>query len=241
MNPYTYESIGNGISVCVSKAHTFGTDSFLLADFANPKPKDNAVDLGTGCGIIPLLWLRGNAPARVVGVDIQPDAIQQLQRSIQRSQLEDRLVALEANLTEIKNHLGAGSADLVTCNPPYSAPGTGIQSPTGSRSIARHETLCTIDDVCSAAAWLLRTGGRFSLCQLPERLVDVLTSMRKHRIEPKRIRMVQQQADSAPWLVLVEGKRNAKPSVILEPPLIMREGSQPSNDMNRIYSLYGRL
>jgi len=107
--------------------------------------------------------------------------------------------------------------------------------------IARHETLCTLDEVCACAARLLRFGGRFCLCQLPERLVDVLGAMRANKIEPKRVRFVQQRADSAPWLFLVEGKRGAKPFLTIDPPLILRENGGISAEMQRIYANYGKV
>lgn len=240
-NEYRWESIGREIKVCVSSQHTFGTDSFLLADFAAPKPKDRAVDLGTGCGIIPLLWFREDLPATAYGVELQPQAVEQLEASIEASGLEGRFLPLAGDLREIRTLLPAGEHDLVVCNPPYSSQGSGIESPAESRLIARHETQCTMEDVSAAAAWLLRTGGRFCVCQLPERLVDVMDSMRRHHLEPKRLRMVQQKKDSAPWLVLVEGKRNAKPSLVIQPPLIMESGGKPTQEMERIYKYYGRL
>lgn len=236
------EKIGGGVEVVISERHTFGTDSFLLADFAAPRRLDTVCDLGSGCGIIPLLWLREpDAPATVWAVDIQEDAVEQMQQSARRSNLTERLQPLRADLRELRGRLPLGRFDLVTCNPPYNAAGTGIPSSQRSDLVARHETLCTIDDVCAAAEGLLRFGGRLCLCQLPERLVDVLSAMRAHRIEPKRLRMVQQRAASAPWLLLIEGKRGAKPHLQMDVPLIMREHDGPSAEMQRIYRYYGKV
>lgn len=236
------ESVGGGVEVWVSKRHTFGTDSFLLSDFAAPRRRELACDLGSGCGIVPLLWFRGEAaPREAWAVDIQPEAVALLRRSVERSGLKGRLHPLEWDLRKWRQKLPAGRFDLVTCNPPYNAAGTGIPSAAGSDLIARHETLCTLDDVCAAAAGLLRFGGRLCLCQLPERLVDVFAAMRGHRIEPKRLRTVHQRAGDAPWLVLVEGRRGAKPHLRMEPPLLLREGEDPSPEMERIYRHYGRV
>jgi len=237
---YSIERIGSGVEVVVSSCHTFGTDSFLLSHFAAPKSRDSACDLCSGCGIVPLLWFRGpNAPRQASGVDIQEQAVTQLQQSIARSGLAGRMAAVQGDLRQLKGVLPFGTLDLVTCNPPYKAEGTGLVSRSQSARVARHEVLCTLDDVCAAAEKLLRYGGRFCICQLPERLVDVLASMRAHRVEPKRIRFVQQTSASAPWLVLVEGKLGSKPFLQIEPPLlILRENGEISPEMQRVYGTY---
>lgn len=243
MQNHSYEKLGGSIEIQVSPAHTFGTDSFLLSHFAAPKRRDKAVDLCTGCGIVPFLWMREEAasPSEVWAVDVQPPAIEQVTDSVARSGLGGRFHPVLVDLREIRDHFPVGTMDLVTCNPPYKAEGTGLISEADSARIARHETLCTLDDVCAAAAWLLRFGGRFCLCQLPERLVDVLTAMRQNGLEPKRVRFVQQHSHSAPWLVLVEGKRGAKPFLQIDPPLILREGGKTSPEMERIYGMYGYI
>lgn len=236
------EHIGGGISVCVSKRHPFGTDSFLLSDFASPRRSETACDLGTGCGIVPLLWFRGDdAPKSAWAVDIQEEAVTLLGRSVTLSGLTGRLTPIRADLRALQGSLPHGGADLVTCNPPYYPAGSGQPSAGESDRIARHETMCTVDDVCAAAGYLLKYGGRLCLCHLPERLTDVLTAMRAHGIEPKRLRLVQQNAGDAPWLILAEGKRGAKPSLKVLPPLIMRENGGASPEMARIYRLYGKI
>lgn len=239
---YIIEELGGNISCCRSVSHNFGTDAFLLSGFARPKQNDAACDLCTGCGIIPLLWMRGEKiPKNVVAVDIQRDAIALLERSVKLSGLAERLVPLQADLRDLKGKLPFGAFDLVTCNPPYKAVGTGILSSSKSERIARHETMCTMEDCCAAAEKLLKYGGRFCVCQLPERLVDVFALMRAHKIEPKRMRFVQKDAFSAPWLVLVEGRRGAKPFLKAEPPLFLFENGATSPEMRDIYGLYGNI
>lgn len=242
LTEYSYEKIGGGITIKVSDNHTFGTDSFLLSYFATPKNKDKVCDLGTGCGIVPLLWFREPAttPAYAYALDIQPQAIDQLKESLSISKVENFQPVL-GDLKDIKELLPAGELDVVTCNPPYKAEGTGVMSTSSADKVARHETMCSIDDVASAAAWLLRFGGRFAICQLPERLPDVITAMRSNGIEPKRMRFVQNDPYSAPWLVLVEGRRGGKPFLTVEAPLIMRENGNPSKEMDKIYGMYGKV
>ncbi|MDR2932613.1 MAG: methyltransferase [Oscillospiraceae bacterium] len=228
--------------VCVSDAHTFGTDSFLLSHFAAPRRHDLACDLCSGCGIIPLLWLRGGGgPRHAYAVDIQEEAWAQMARSAALSGVEERFTPIHADLRIPDKRLPQGQFHLVTCNPPYKAANTGLISRDEAARIARHETLCTLEDVCAAARKLLRFGGRLCISQLPERLVDVLSAMRAADIEPKRIRFVQNRADTAPWLILVEGKRGARPFLKVDPPLILRDGQGASEEMRHIYGLYGHV
>lgn len=239
---HSIEQIGGGMELVVTPEHTFGTDSFLLSRFAAPKKRETACDLCTGCGIVPLLWFRGeDAPRLAYGVDLRRRAVEQLRLSVERSGLGGRVEPVEADLRDLRGRVPLGGLDLVTCNPPYRARGTGLLSREESARVARHEVECTLEDVCRAAAGLLRFGGRFCMCQMPERLVDVLSAMREHKLEPKRLRFVQQTASSAPWLVLVEGKRGAKPFLQLESPLVLRENGEISAEMAQIYGMYGRV
>lgn len=236
------EDVGGGVKICVSAEHTFGTDAFLLSHFARPKASDIACDLGSGCGVIPLLWFRGeNAPRHVDAVDIREQAVEQMKISMELSGLGERFEPVLADMRDLKGRLGFGGYGLVTCNPPYKTVGTGVMSKSETDKIARHETLCTIDDCCAAASRLLRFGGRFCVCQLTERLADVIEAMRRHKLEPKRLRFVQKDKDSAPWLVLVEGKRGSKPFLSAEPTLLLYEDGEASAEMRDIYSMFGKI
>lgn len=240
---FRVELIGAGIEVCVSDRHTFGTDSLLLSDFSKPRRNDISCDLCSGCGIVPLLWFRDeNHPKKAWCMDIQEEATALLSMSVERCGLSDKIAVLQSDLRKCRAQLAASSFSLITCNPPYFRVGSGFASSQASDLIARHETLCTLDDVCAAAEWLLKYGGRFCICHLPERLCDVLCVMREHCIEPKRLRFVQQTVQSAPWLVLVEGKRGAKPAIVIEPPLIMKDqAGDATMEMQRIHKLYGKI
>jgi tRNA1(Val) A37 N6-methylase TrmN6 len=137
--------------------------------------------------------------------------------------MEDRINVVNADLRDLKGKLPFGTFDLVTMNPPYKPVGTGIESLSEADKIARHETMCTIDDAVSAAAKLLKFGGRFCMCHRPERLCDIVCSMRQGGIEVKRIRFVVEREGKAPWLVLVEGKRGSKSHVTIEKQLVMKD------------------
>lgn len=230
----SYEKLSEYISVCITPEHRFGTDAFLLASFASPRKKDTVCDLGTGCGIIPLLMLRDCSPRLTYAVDIQQQAIEQLKDSLRISGLEGKIIPRLADLKELDS-LPAGAFDVVTCNPPYKAGGAGILSELAAEQIARHEVLCTMEDVCNAAARLLKYGGRLCLCQRPERLADVISAMRAADIEPKRLRFVAKTPSSAPWLFLLEGKKGSKPFMQVEPVLSVYDGDEFSAEMSRIY------
>lgn len=231
------ENLGNGIKVICSETHGFGTDAILLANFAAPKRTDRCVDLGTGCGIIPFIWLRDGVETEIIGVDIQKEAIDQLNRSNGLNNSDIR--AINADLREIEKYLPKGQFDLVTMNPPYKPKGTGILSEAAPEQIARHEIACTAKDACAAAEKLLNFGGRFVMCNRPERLADVIAAMRAHNLEPKRIRFVQKQKDTAPWLFLAEGKKGSKPYLeVLPPLLIQNDDGSDSEELVKILGKY---
>ena len=241
MDNFSYETINGTLKICVSNEHKFGTDAFLLSDFAQVKRKDKCVDLGTGCGIIPLLWFREmeDAPQLAYGVDIQPQAIRQMKITVENCGLEGRLIPVEGDLKDLSPQLPADSFTLVTCNPPYKATNTGILNVADAHTIARHEILCNIDDVCRAAARLLKFGGRLCICQRPERLLDTLEAMRRNKVEPKRLRFVQKKGDTAPWLFLVEGKKGSAPYMKVEAPFLIQEkdSDENSEELRRVYRL----
>lgn len=234
MPDFSFELLQNNIEICVSKEHKFGTDAFLLADFAAPRHKDKVCDLGTGCGIIPLLMHIKFSPKELYGVDIQEQAIEQFNITVEKNSLEN-IRPVCADLKELWEGCPKASFDLVTCNPPYKAANAGIESLGEAQRIARHEILCNIDDVCRAASKLLKFGGRLCLCNRPERLADVICAMRANNIEPKLLRFVSKTPEDAGWLFLIEGKLGGKPFMKTMPPLFVKEGDGFSKELLSIY------
>ncbi len=232
---FKFEPLGEDFGLFVSKEHTFGTDAFLLSDFSRVKKSDTACDLGTGCGIIALLWFRKNNvfPKSVLAVDIQEKAISQLGATIQKYNLT-AITPLCADLKTLSVDFNC-TFSLVTCNPPYKKEGAGILSESGADKLARHETACDFDDIAKTASRLLKFGGRFCVCQRPERLCDVIDSMRRAGIEPKRLTMVQKSEKTKPWLFLIEGKKGAKPFLEVTPPLLVFENGEYSKEMKKMY------
>lgn len=239
MADYKTEHLGGGNYVCVSREHTFGTDAVLLADFASPRSKDTAYDLGTGCGIIPLLWVRNNMADKIVGVELQKQGFEQACRSAEISGAEAKVKFINADIRDIKKFLPHGQADVVTMNPPYKAADSGIESMSPAEKIARHEVECRLTDVTDAAAHLLKFGGRLCLCNRPERLSDTIIAMKQTGIEPKRLRFVVKRPETKPWLFLIEGKKGSKPYMSVEPMLIMYGGDGGlSDEVMKIYGEY---
>lgn len=233
---YTYEKLTDKIYVCASSDHRFGTDAFLLTYFSGYRAKDKACDLGTGCGIIPLIMQKSRPPAVTYAVDIQEGAIEQLRLGLEKSETVG-IVPICADLRKLWDGAPLGQLDLVTCNPPYKAANAGFESMITAQRIARHEIMCSIDDVCAAAAKLLKFGGRLCLCNRPERLSDVVFAMKNNGIEPKRLRMVSKNPDEAPWLFLIEGKKGSKPFMKVEPQLYIRSENGFSEELSRIYAV----
>lgn len=233
---YKLEKLNEDINVCISAEHRFGTDAFLLANFANPRKKDMVCDLGTGCGIIPMIMSKENKPRKIYGVDIQEQAIEQFKLSIKNSTLDNEVIPKLCDLRELTD-MEFAQFDVVTCNPPYKANNSGILSELTAEQIARHEVLCVIDDVCKAAKKLLKYGGKLCICQRPERLADVITAMKENDIEPKLLRFVCKTPNQAPWLFLIEGKKSSKPFMKVMKSLYIYDGDDYTKELKSIYGM----
>ena len=232
------EYLGRGITCFVSDEHTFGTDAVLLSDFASPKAKDICCDFGSGCGIIPLLWCK-KPTGHITALEIQEKGYNQIKEAIEYNGLVNRITPLLCDLREIKGILSFGSFNLITMNPPYTADGSGLLSGTKSDRIARHGTMCTLEDVCVSASKLLNFGGRFCTCLRPERLCEMFGYMRSSGMEPKRMRFVSKTDGKSPWLVLIEAKKGGKPGMTVEPELHIYSGQgEYSEEMKSIYEDY---
>lgn len=214
----------------------FGMDAVLLADFCGVRPSDKAADLGTGTGILPLL-LAGRAERAVIhGFEIQQDTADMAQRSVAMNGLEHRIFIHHEDLRNAPKVLAPGSMDLVVCNPPYGKAGSSIVNPREELRLARHEGGVTLDEAVYTAKVLLKNGGRMAVVFPAPRLLELMDTMRQHKLEPKRFRMVHSRIDKAPHLVLVEGVKSARPAIHCLPPLIIYdEQGFPTRELDRIY------
>lgn len=233
------EPLGRGVSVFVSEKDGFGTDAVLLSHFAEPRKKDKACDLGTGCGIIPLLWCKGDAPLHSFAVELRSEASDLAEMSVKENGLEDRITVINRDLRELSGIINKGSLNLVTCNPPYKKVGAGIRCEDTAHDTARHETAGTLEDIVKVASSLLMPSGRFCLCLRPERLAETIVLFHDAGLEPKRLRMVAKTPGCEPWLFLIEGRKNGNSGLRVLPTLFVhKENGDYSDEMLEIYSDY---
>lgn len=221
------------------KDFCFGIDAVLLSDFAKEIKKDSCVvDLCTGNGIVAIL-LSGKTEAReIVGVEIQESAANLAVRSIEMNNIQDRVKIINEDLKNLKDKIKAGTVDAITVNPPYKAKNSGLINERDSKTIARHEISCTLEDIIVEAARELKSSGNLYMIHKTERLVDILYLMRKHKIEPKRIRFIHPNVSEAPNLVLIEGLRSGKPFLKIERPLhVYNENGEYTEDIKEIYGM----
>lgn len=214
----------------------FGVDAVLLSNFANVKNKHRVVDLCTGTGIIPFLIQGKYKPKEIVGIEIQDDMVEMAKRSSKYNELENVVKFVNADLKNLELLKTLGKFDVLTVNPPYKLNNSGIINPHDKLAIARHEILCNLEDVIIAARQLLKDNGRMYMVHRPERLIDIFELMRKHRIEPKRVQMIQPNTKKAPNIVLVEGQRDGGAYLKWETPIyVYNEDGTYTKEINRIY------
>lgn len=196
---------------------------------------DTVVDLCTGTGIIAIL-LSGKTKAKnIIGVEIQKESAEMATRSVELNSLQKKIKIVNADLKNLKQHICAGSVDTVTVNPPYMKAGSAIINEGNSLTIARHEVCCTLDDVVKESSRILKTNGEFFMVHKPERLVDIFCTMRKYRIEPKRIRFVHPSFGKPANIVLIEGSRDGKEFLKFEKPLYVYENGEYTDEIYEIY------
>ena len=214
----------------------FGVDAVLLSDFANIKNKHRVVDLCTGTGIIPFLAYGKYNPKEVIGLEIQDDMVEMANRSSELNDITDIVKFVHGDLKDKKLIDSLGKFDVVTVNPPYKLNNAGIVNPNDKLAIARHEVMCTLEDVIIASRRLLKDNGRMFIVHRPERLADIFGLMRKYKIEPKRVRLVQPNTKKAPNIVLVEGQRDGGAFLKWEETLyVYDDNGNYSEEIDRIY------
>lgn len=214
----------------------FGMDAVLLSGFVRVRPGGTVLDLGTGTGIIPLLLSARTQAGHMTGLEIQPESADMASRSVALNGLEERIDIVEGDLKEADTLFGAASFDVVTCNPPYMIADHGLRSADSAMAIARHEICCSLDDVVSQAARVLKPGGNFFLVHRPFRLAEIMTKLVQYRLEPKRMRLVYPFADQPPNMVLIEANRGGNARLTVEKPLIVyREKGVYMPEIREIY------
>jgi tRNA1(Val) A37 N6-methylase TrmN6 len=212
----------NGYKVIQNvKDFCFGIDAVLLSGFAKAKKGEKVLDLCTGTGIIPILMEAKTEAEHFSALEIQPQSAEMARRSVAMNKQEDKINIVTGDLKEVEKLFDYGSFNVVTCNPPYMPDGCGYKNDLTPKLIARHEVMCNIYDVMSAADKMLKYGGRLYMVHRAERLADIFEAARKSHLEPKIMRLVQSYVDKGANLVLLEFIKGGKPSLKIEPPLII--------------------
>lgn len=206
-----------------SEIFCFGMDAVLLSGFTRVEAGERALDLGCGNGIIPILLKGRTNGSHFTGLEIQEINVDMAKRSVELNELSDDIDIVQGDIKEASKIFSGASFDVVTSNPPYMNENHGLKNPESHKAIARHEILCTLDDVVAAAAKLLKSNGRFYMVHRPHRMSDIYSAMQKYKIEPKRIRFVHPFADREANMVLIEGVKGGKPNLRVDAPLVIYE------------------
>lgn len=217
----------------------FGIDAVLLSDYARVKRKSKGIDLCSGTGIIPILMEAKYPLAHVEGLEYQKDFAEMAERSVCMNGQKEKVHIVQGDVRKIKETYQRESFDWVTCNPPYMTGAHGLTNPDYSKAIARHEITCSLEDVVEAAKWLLKTGGHFYMVHRPFRLAEIIYILKKHKLEPKRMRLVHPYVDKEPNMVLIDAAKGGNPRITVDAPLIVynKDGSYT----DEIYQIYGEM
>lgn len=217
----------------------FGMDAVLLSSFTKVKKGERALDLGTGTGILPILTEAKNEGEHYTGLEIQEESADMARRSVLHNHLEEKIDIVTGDIKEASHIFGVASMNVITTNPPYMIGEHGLKNENEALYIARHEALCTLDDILRESARILKPKGRFYMVHRPFRLPEILSKMSEYRIEPKRMRLVYPYIDKEPNMVLIEGMRGANPRMKVEPPLIVYEKNGSYTE--ELLKMYGML
>ncbi len=231
LNRNNYKIIQNTKKFC------FGMDGVLLSGFARVMSGEKVLDLGTGTGIVPILLEAKTEGMHFTGLEIQEESADMARRSVAMNRLEDKIDIVIGDIKEASALFGLASFDVVTSNPPYMNHGHGLVNPGDAKAIARHEVLCTLEDVIREAGRLLKPGGRFYLVHRPFRLVEIMNRLTSHKLEPKRMKLVHPYLCKEPNMVLLECVKGGGSMLKVEAPLIVYR--EPGVYTDEIYDIYG--
>lgn len=214
----------------------FSMDAVLLARFASVPKRGRVLDMCTGNGAIPLIMTTRSPEAVFEGIEIQERLYDMASRNVRLNRLESRITMHHGDVKDAVQLFGHGKFDLITCNPPYMPATSGEKNVSEHFAIARHEILLSLEDVIRVGSQLLKNGGKIALVHRSTRLVDIITLMRQYGIEPKRMRLVYPRRDAEPNMLLIEGMRNGRPELRIQPPLIVYEnGEEYCEELQEIY------
>ncbi|MCX8118213.1 MAG: tRNA1(Val) (adenine(37)-N6)-methyltransferase [Desulfobacterota bacterium] len=230
----TLDAFFNGELRVIQKkeAYRFSIDAILLSEFVALRPRERVIDLGTGCGILPLLLSKKSETATFVGVEIQKSLVECAVKNVHLNRLQERITILQDDFRKLRDTLPPASFDVVISNPPYRKAHSGRVNPSFSKAMARHEIHATLDDLTSLASYLLPNKGRCYLIYPASRLVDLLVSLRREKLEPKRLQSVHPFWGEKAVFVVVESIKSSGAELTLMPPRILHPGGRDGKDRN---------
>ena len=232
------DDLQNGYFIIQSEeGFRYGIDAVLLSGFARVKPGEKVLDMGTGTGILPILLAAKTEGESFTGLEIQEKSAEMAGRSVAYNHLEGRVRIVAGDIKEAGAIFGPASVDVVVSNPPYMTGSHGLVNPNEAKAVARHEVLCTLEDLVRETAAVLTSRGRFYLVHRPFRLAEIMGMLMKYRLEPKRMRLVYPYVDKEPNMVLLEACKGGNPRIQVERPLIVYE--RPNVYTDEIREIYG--
>lgn len=235
----TEDSLFAGDLICrqYRRGYRFSIDPVLLAHFVSPRVGARVLDIGAGCGIISLLLAYRYSSLRATALELQPSLADLLRQNIEQNGFSQRIMPVCGDLCQIEDMVQAESYDLVVANPPYGSPGSGRQNQEPERAIARHEVHACLDDVVRAAAFAVANRRKVAMVYPSARLVDLLQTMTRHRLQPRRLQVVYSYPGDRGRLVLVEAMKNGGDDLSLLPPLYIygEKGGGYSNEVGAMY------
>lgn len=232
------DDLQNGYEIIQNPAYfCYGIDAVLLAWFARVKPEEKVLDMGTGPGIIPLLLKARGKGKHITGLEIQTQVAEMANRSIRYNHAEEDIAIVNGDIKEASAIFGKASFHVVTCNPPYMTEHHGLVNPEEPKAIARHELLCSLNDVIREASSVLGPNGRLYMIHRPFRLAEMMKIMMEYKLEPKRMQLVYPYVDREPTMVLIEAVKGGNPRIKVEKPLIVYDA--PGQYTKTIEEIYG--
>ena len=230
-SPYRIIQLKNGPSL--------GTYTVLLTNFARVRDRDGVIDLGTGVGAIPLLIAMSSKARKIVGIEIQERLAEVANRNLLLNHIDDRVKIVRGDIRNVGNLFVEREFDLAVANPPYKELGRGLMSSADADLVAKHEVSCTMEDIIKSCRHLVKSKGRIVLSYRPERLVDLLTLLRRFLFEPKRMRFVHSYEGGEAKLVLVEAVREGGSGLRVMSSLFVHSADGSfTQEVKDIYSVY---
>lgn len=233
----TLDDLQNGYYIYQSaEGFRFGVDAVFLSEFAKIKPGETTLDMGTGNGIIPILLAAKTGGRRFYGLEIQKNSVCLAEESVKYNGLQERISIIEGDICSASSIFGNETMDAVVSNPPYMIESHGLRNDADAKYIARHEALCRFEDIAREASKVLRTHGRFYLIHRPFRLAELIITLAKYKLEPKRMRFIHSYADKEPSMVMIEALKGGNSGVRIDKPLIIYEkGGEYTQEVREIY------